>query len=65
MPNNTSDTIQVKVSRVYGRELIMPVCDTGKFFARLTGTKTLTREHISLIKTMGYGVDVLQDKIEL
>ena len=51
-------TITVEIKNVYGNETIYPVCDTAKTFAAIAGTKTLTRHALSLIKAMGYAVDV-------
>ena len=51
-------TIKVIIKNVYGNELIYPACETSQMFARLTGTKTLSRYAISIIKTLGYSVEV-------
>jgi hypothetical protein len=52
--------ITVKITNVYGNETIYPVCEQSQLFARLAGTKTLTRSAIELIKKMGYTVQVQQ-----
>jgi hypothetical protein len=52
--------IQVKIKTNYGRESIYPVCDNAKKFAKLCGTKTLTREAIGHIKSLGYKVEICQ-----
>jgi len=51
-------TIKVIIKNVYGNELIYPACETSHRFATLTGTKTLSRYAISVIKTLGYEVEV-------
>ena len=56
-------TITVEVKNVYGNELIYPVCDTAKNFAKLAGKKTLTHNTISIIKSMGYSVTVAQKEL--
>lgn len=61
----TDTNIKIKYRRAYGNEFLEPLCETGKYFARLTGTKTLTRQAISIIKALGYTVEVVQDKIEV
>ena len=53
--------IKVKIKSSYGSELIYPVNETGRLFADLTKTKTLTREAISIIKALGYTVEVEQE----
>ena len=56
-------TITVEIKNVYGNELIYPVCDAAKNFAKLAGKKTLTRNTISIIKQMGYSVTVAQKEL--
>ena len=56
-------TIQVQIKNNYGNEAIYPVCDTGKIFLELTGTKTLSRHQIAIIKSLGYTVEVQQQTL--
>tara|TARA_R100000234_G_scaffold117260_2_gene95424 strand:- start:131 stop:403 length:273 start_codon:yes stop_codon:yes gene_type:complete len=46
--------LKVKVENVYGQKLVYPACKLSRSFAALTQCKTLTRDAISEIKTMGY-----------
>lgn len=57
--------IIVRITQNYGVEAIYPACDAAKTFARLAGTKTLTRNTIKLIKELGYGVIVQQQEERL
>jgi hypothetical protein len=50
--------IQVTVRDIYGLQTIYPACDVAKLFARLAGTKTLTRHALETIKALGYQVEV-------
>ena len=50
--------ITVAIRRIYGNETIYPVCDKAELFARIAGTRTLTREVIKQIKSLGYEVRV-------
>ena len=50
--------ITVEIKNVFGNETIYPVCPAAKGFAAIAGTKTLTRHALSLIKAMGYSVEV-------
>lgn len=50
--------ITVEIKNVYGNENIYPICETAKFFARIAGTKTLTRETLHIIRNQGYAVNV-------
>ncbi len=49
-------TITVRIKNVYGNETIYPVCEKAEIFARLAGTKTLSRCAIERIKALGYSV---------
>ena len=56
--NNMIMIITVEIKTEYGQERIYPVCDEAKSFAKIAGTKTLTRETCKLIKQLGYTFDV-------
>ena len=60
-----NNQVTVEIKSVYGNETIYPVCEQAKFFARLAGTKTLTRGAINLIKAQGYTVIAQQPAVEL
>lgn len=55
--------ITVQVRNIYGVQTIYPVCSKAQLLARIAGTKTLTREAVSSIKSLGYTVYVQQDKV--
>lgn len=57
--------ITVKLKDVYGVQKIYPACDTSEKFAALAGTKTLTREALAIIKSMGYAVQVQSITVEV
>lgn len=57
-------TITVKIADQYGNKVIKPVCDKAKTFAAIANTKTLTKETILLIKSLGYEVSLQADSIE-
>lgn len=54
------ETIYVKVDKVYGKEVIYPVCDKAKYFAQIAGTVTLTRDTLKWISKLGYCIEVPQ-----
>ena len=58
-------TIQVKIKNVYGKETIYPVCESAKAFATLAKQTTLTSREISLIKQLGYTIEVVHDAVSL
>lgn len=51
--------IQVYIKNVYGNELIYPVCDKAQCFAKLKSQKTLTSYDISIIKQLGFEIEVV------
>jgi hypothetical protein len=53
-------SITVKVTKNYGVEAIYPADKTAELFARLTGTKTISRSAIETIKNLGFEVKVEQ-----
>lgn len=46
----------VRKEKVYGRELIYPVCEKSKGLARIAGKKTFTPYEIVIIKSLGYKI---------
>jgi len=49
-------SITIAIKNVYGNTAYYPVCEKAKIFAKLTGTKTLTREAIEHIRALGYAI---------
>lgn len=52
------DTVLLKAKNVYGNELLYPANLNAKWFADLTGKKTLDQHDISLIEKFGFNVIV-------
>jgi hypothetical protein len=50
--------ITVRIKNVYGEDKVYPVCNAAKTFAELAGTTTLTARAVSLIKQLGYTINV-------
>ena len=50
--------ITVRIKNVYGEDKVYPVCNVAKTFAELAGTATLTARAVSLIKQLGYTINV-------
>lgn len=57
--------ITVMIKNVYGNEIVYPVCDQAKLFARLAGTKTLTPLTLSLVAALGYEILTQQPELKL
>ena len=50
--------ITVRIEKVYGRELIYPVCEMAKSFTAMAGCKCLNRRMLKKIEAMGYEIEV-------
>lgn len=62
---NEVPTIVISIKNVYGEAKYYPVCDKAKAFARIAGTKTLTRDVIREISDMGYYIDIEQQSLDI
>lgn len=51
--------LRLRVQTAYGKIFFRPENDLAKIFSDLTGQKTLTKDQIELIKTLGYTVDLI------
>ena len=47
-------TYNVEVRNNYGTEAIYPTCETGKAFAEIAGTTTLTTRTMFIMRDLGY-----------
>jgi hypothetical protein len=54
-----TNSIQINIRNVYGEEKAYPVCKKAALFAKIAGTKTLTRSALMDILTMGFDVQVI------
>ncbi len=52
--------ITIQAKNVYGNEVFYPVCEQAMRLAHLANTKTLTRDALNLIKSMGFAIQVQQ-----
>ena len=55
--------IKVSIKNVYGVERIYPQCTISNSFSLLMRKKTFDRAEIEQIKTMGYSVEVISEKL--
>ena len=58
-------TITIEVKFNYGVCAFYPSCDISRAFAKIAGTKTLTKDALNVIKTMGYTITQTQKEISL
>ena len=52
--------ITIRVDKNYGIETAYPVCDSAQIFARIAGTKTLTRHALRDIAALGIEIEIEQ-----
>jgi hypothetical protein len=52
-----SRSILIEMKSHYGNSVIYPACDNAETFAKIAGTKTLTRDSLELIESLGYTID--------
>jgi len=55
--------IKVSIKTVYGVERIYPQCKISQSFSRLMRKRTFDREEIQEIKSMGYEIQVITEKL--
>lgn len=48
--------IMVEVRSVYGNETVYPACNKAACFCRIAGSRTLTANMLTHIKTLGYEI---------
>lgn len=52
--------ITIRIDKNYGIETAYPVCERAQLFARIAGTKTLTRNTLRDVAALGYEIEVQQ-----
>jgi hypothetical protein len=57
-------TLIVKIVNWYGRESIIPICETSHLFCELLKQKTLTRDDVNGIKKLGFNFKI-ETKMEV
>ena len=55
----------VEIKTVYGNEAIYPMNESAQIFAKIAGTKTLTRQTIQFAVQLGYVVQVVTPEFAL
>lgn len=53
--------IIIKITKNFGTEAIYPVSDSAQVFARIAGTRTLTRDTLKYVEKLGYKITVQQE----
>jgi hypothetical protein len=57
--------ITVELKDQYGTQVVYPVCERARLFAKLAGTRTLTHNALEIIKALGYEVNVKQPELSI
>jgi hypothetical protein len=52
--------ITIRCEKNYGVEVFYPACKQSELFARIAGTKTLTRHTLRDIDALGYEIEIEQ-----
>jgi hypothetical protein len=52
--------ITIRCEKNYGVEVFYPACKQSELFARIAGTKTLTRHTLRDIDALGYEIEIQQ-----
>jgi hypothetical protein len=52
--------ITIRIDKNYGIETAYPACDRAQLFARIAGTKTLTRNTLRDIAALGIEIEIEQ-----
>jgi hypothetical protein len=58
-------TLTVRTREVYGIRTFYPADDTARAFARIAGTKTLTRDTLEQIKKLGYAIEQAREELTI
>jgi hypothetical protein len=53
----------VEIKSVYGVERIYAVCNNSKLITKLKQSKTLNKEDISILRELGYQIEIKQPTI--
>lgn len=53
-------TITIQIKNNYGKDVAYPVCEKGKEFCKIAGTKTITKEMAESIEKLGFTIQVQQ-----
>ena len=57
--------ITVEKKQNYGNTVYYPACDASRIFAKIAGTKTLTKDALRDIKELGYEIELKQANVIL
>ena len=55
-------TITVEIKTVDGEDMIIPVCEDARHFARMLGTKALTFEALISIRALRYNIEFVSEE---
>lgn len=63
IPGQPSITVRIKDQ--YGKAVFYPSCPASHIFASIAGTNTLTQPTLQRIKSLGYQINVEQQKVTI
>lgn len=59
---NSVGRLVVAVRNVYGNDMVYPINDTAKLFAKIAGTKTLRNETLMYANALGFDIEQVIDE---
>ena len=59
---NSVGRLVITVRNVYGNDMVYPVNDTAKLFAKIAGTKTLRSETLMYAEALGFDIEQVIDE---
>ena len=59
---NSVGRLVVSVRNVYGNDMVYPVNETAKLFAKIAGTKTLRGETLMYAEALGFDIEQVIDE---
>ena len=54
----------VEIKNIYGVERIYAVCNNSKLITKLKQSKTLNKDDISILRELGYKIEIKQPTIQ-
>ena len=57
--------IIVEIKNAYGNELIYPICNNAKLFAKMVNQKVLTKQNLIIIAQLGYEIELVHKELTL
>ena len=57
--------LKLQLKHTFGRELVYPACETSKKLAKLTKTKTFSKDNLTIFIELGFKIEWVPGFLEL